>query len=244
MGGTVRAVAKIVDDNEGRARVPEEARILKELAGVRSVREFVPRLARHLSTTFGEVLVTDAFEGTPPPLVMSAPVRAFLGRCHLSGPRSASDSTLIRRTFALAAAAGYRELFCGALLAMADESVPVYVTHGDFVPWNMRIRGPVAKVFDWEFGCVDGVPDWDALYFHVQVGIVHNGWNASQLLGALREWLHTDLPSWSRRGQHALAVTVLLDLAARYQRRGDQARERLVVNAARALVAMSPHHAR
>jgi hypothetical protein len=47
--------------------------------------------------------------------------------------------------------------------------VPCGFWHGDFAPWNTRVRDGRLSVFDWE-SCEDGAPlGWDTFHFSVQV---------------------------------------------------------------------------
>ena len=48
-------------------------------------------------------------------------------------------------------------------------TVPCGFWHGDFAPWNTRVRDGRLSVFDWE-SCQDGAPlGWDTFHFSVQV---------------------------------------------------------------------------
>jgi hypothetical protein len=236
VGGAVHAIAKVVYEDEGRPRVAWEASILRGLEEMPTLRPLVPKLGAHVSGPFGEVLVTDAFDGRPGPTNVDAQIMSFLSRCHLGGLRDARDAELVQRATRLTRAAGYGQLGDRARRLLA-EPAPIVVTHGDFTPWNIRLVGKVAKAFDWEYGCLDGLPDWDELFFRIQVGIVKGSWQRPELESAVRSWLTEVTRTWTPDGRRGLAALLLLDLAARYQRRGDPSRENLVLPVARALVA-------
>jgi hypothetical protein len=56
-------------------------------------------------------------------------------------------------------------------------SVPCGFWHGDFAPWNTRVRDGRLSVFDWE-ACESGVPlGWDSFHFSMQVaGLLKKSW--------------------------------------------------------------------
>jgi len=56
-------------------------------------------------------------------------------------------------------------------------TVPCGFWHGDFAPWNTRVRDDSLSVFDWE-SCEDGAPvGWDTFHFSVQVAsLLKKGW--------------------------------------------------------------------
>ncbi|MGD0359244.1 MAG: phosphotransferase [Bryobacteraceae bacterium] len=63
--------------------------------------------------------------------------------------------------------------------------VPCGFWHGDFVPWNTRVRDGRLSVFDWE-SCEDGTPlGWDTFHFSVQVAsLLKKGWRTKFDLNA------------------------------------------------------------
>ena len=234
--GSARGIAKIVHENEGRSRVDHEAELLQALGNVPTMRNVVPRLVGRLSVPAGEVLITDAFTGEPAPLALNAAIATFLERCFLGHPRPAGRSVQIRLAGDAGIAAGHADLVGRAVAALGHEVVPTVITHGDFVPWNLLSDHGTIKAFDWEYGCLDGVPGWDALYFYIQVGVIDHHWDPIDLDLAVRHWLAARSPFWTAAGQRALAALVLLDLALRYRRRADHARARLTLGVAQAVM--------
>ncbi len=59
------------------------------------------------------------------------------------------------------------KLLESALAVLNDESeFPCVFVHGDFAPWNIKRNKAQIQVFDWEDGCVDGLPLWDMCHFN------------------------------------------------------------------------------
>ena len=238
LDGTVCAIAKVVQEPEGRARVAREEGLLIALGAMPAISSRVPKLVGRLTTALGEVLITDAFSGLPAATVVDSHVRRFLDLCWLERSyRPARDSELFCRTVYAALAAGYAAVSDRAATFLAGEVVPTVITHGDFVPWNLRVSDGAVKAFDWEYGCIDGLPGWDELFFRIQVGLTYRRWTRSQLASAIRRWLSKPVAPWSAIGQQGLATLVLLDLAERYQRHAYTSYERVTLDAARDLAA-------
>lgn len=65
----------------------------------------------------------------------------------------------------------------GALLpVMRNVEVGIGVSHGDAAPWNAR-RDSAGRVrlFDWEYGRIDGFPSMDVAHWSIQVGHLSRG---------------------------------------------------------------------
>ncbi|MBI3669127.1 MAG: hypothetical protein HY237_05030 [Acidobacteria bacterium] len=54
-----------------------------------------------------------------------------------------------------------RQEFDGAL-------IPCAISHGDFAPWNTRVKGERLFVFDWESADEQAPASWDIYHFHTQ----------------------------------------------------------------------------
>ena len=56
---------------------------------------------------------------------------------------------------------------------MAETLVFFHRTHGDFVPWNIRMKNGELYVFDWEDSLPKGLPFTDAFHFiYLQASLV------------------------------------------------------------------------
>lgn len=101
----------------------------------------------------------------------------------------------------------------GAIQLLAGVQVPVTLVHGDFVPWNMVLAGGAVRVFDWEYGCLEGLPNWDETHFMLQVGLLLHRWSRYQFVAALKRasaqpTLSLDPPQ--KRAVMALVVVQLI----------------------------------
>ncbi|MGA3039174.1 MAG: phosphotransferase [Bryobacteraceae bacterium] len=62
-----------------------------------------------------------------------------------------------------------RATLAAARRELGNVTVACGFWHGDFAPWNTRVRDGRLAVFDWE-SCEDGIPlGWDTFHFSVQV---------------------------------------------------------------------------
>jgi hypothetical protein len=49
--------------------------------------------------------------------------------------------------------------------AISGEPILMTAAHNDFAPWNIRVEGQVARVFDWEYAEQEQLPLFDPLHF-------------------------------------------------------------------------------
>jgi hypothetical protein len=60
---------------------------------------------------------------------------------------------------------------------LQNVTVPCGLWHGDFAPWNTRVRDGQLSAFDWESCEADMPLGWDAFHFSVQVASrLKKGW--------------------------------------------------------------------
>jgi len=102
-----------------------------------------------------------------------------------------------------------------AVQLLAGAQVPVTLVHGDFVPWNMVLEGGSLRVFDWEYGCLDGLPNWDETHFMLQVGLIVRRWSRHQFLAALRSASAQPAPSLDSPQKRAVMALVVVQLILR-----------------------------
>jgi hypothetical protein len=93
--------------------------------------------------------------------------------------------------------------------------VPVTLVHGDFVPWNMLLAGGALRVFDWEYGCLDGLPNWDETHFMLQVGLILHRWSRHQIVAALKRASVQPAPSLDPPQKRAVMALVVVQLILR-----------------------------
>jgi hypothetical protein len=161
--------------------------------------------------------MTDVFHGETVGLQATRSTRAWLQRCLSPEQRAAGETELLQRVAGDRANAldGHGALVRRALDLVGDVRVPRTVVHGDFVPWNMVMEHGALRVFDWEYGSMDGVPEWDRLFFVSQVGVTRQGWTSTQLARRLAGEISAGSPHYGPSPYRGVAALVLLDLAAR-----------------------------
>jgi len=119
----------------------------------------------------------------------------------------------------LAEVAGSDELLSSvvgsAVQLLAGAQVPVTLVHGDFVPWNMVLDGGTLRVFDWEYGCLEGLPNWDETHFMLQVGLILHRWSRHQIVAALKRASARPAPSLDPPQKRAVMALVVVQLILR-----------------------------
>ena len=105
--------------------------------------------------------------------------------------------------------------------ALADTDVPRTVIHGDFAPWNVRLRpgADCISVFDWEYGVLDGLPLIDETHFVVQVGYLLNDWSPEKVAHTLETLAAADT-RFGPEAARALQCVYLADSLARLLEEG------------------------
>ena len=113
---------------------------------------------------------------------------------------------------------------------LADADVPRTVIHGDFAPWNVRLRpgADCISVFDWEYGVLDGLPLIDETHFLIQVGYLLNEWHPEKAAHELAAFAAAD----RRLGCHvtqALQCVYLVDSVTRLLEEGYSPTDDMIV---------------
>lgn len=222
LNGDLVAIGKFADNDELRRRISREWDMLLGLKSVRGLAGSIPRPITYHHGHLGETLITDAFPaGDPAPIELTTPVRAWLRSCQQPRMGDAAQSALVRRlTAELAEVAGADELLSSvvhsALLVLAGTLVPVTLVHGDFVPWNMMLAGGTLQVFDWEYGCLEGLPGWDEAHFMLQVGLISHRWSRHEVVSALKRASGQSMLSLDPAQHRAVMAMVVVQLVLRY----------------------------
>lgn len=220
--GIARVVAKVITEREGQQRAVAEAALLRVLASEGHLPGTIPRLVNLLHFHLGSVVLTDAFTGSPCPMHINSALSGWLDGCVLSAVSKPALSTELadRVQASTANSIALASAVVRSRANLKDILVNRTLVHGDFTPWNVLMDKGQARVFDWEYGTVDGLPEWDAAYFMTQVGINHLGWDSA----VLARKLDARVTSGSRFYQastayRAVLVLMLADLSARCWRR-------------------------
>ena len=185
--GVPLAFAKLAGSERSRRLVMHEARVLEALASRDGLRDAVPRLlyAGLIDGTFANVQTPLA--GKPGPAHLSAEHERFLSALSDGERRDATASELVGtlRRRALEHGGEFVPLLTRAIEALADARLPRTVVHGDFAPFNLRLRDRRLQAFDWENACLDGLPLIDLIHHECQVGFLLRGWDVRAARRAL-----------------------------------------------------------
>ena len=76
---------------------------------------------------------------------------------------------------------------------LAGRSIRTTLYHGDFAPWNVRsINTKNLQAFDWERGCLRGIPGWDWFHFVVQTAILVRRHSVERVAAEMEQVLNSD----------------------------------------------------
>jgi hypothetical protein len=157
-------------------RVRHEAGVLEDLS---ALRPHVPRVLYAGEWQNSYMLFQSPLEGRPGPAQLSAMHVEFLEklaairRTDKPGLQVVEDVGARWKEVTWRCDWRWQQLGTAALAAARRDlekiTVPCGFWHGDFAPWNTRVRDGRLAVFDWE-SSEDGAPlGWDAFHFSVQV---------------------------------------------------------------------------
>jgi hypothetical protein len=233
LDGSIVGFAKLAGSPLARMLVEREATVLATLAAKPAVAGAVPRLLAAGEADGRYYLVQSPVTGRAAPARLTDDHRAFLTALQDGRPRPAIDTELVRsllpRLQNLGADGADLIPACERVVAsLVGCAVPSTIVHGDFAPWNLRIRrGGGLAAFDWEYGRVDGLPAVDAAHHELQVGYNMLAWTPAAGARALDAHVadHRDL---SPRHVVALQNVYLLDVLARLAEEGYGPSEQMV----------------
>ena len=76
--------------------------------------------------------------------------------------------------------------------SLAGRRIRSTLHHGDFAPWNIRaVNSQNLQVFDWESGCLRGVPGWDWFHFIIQTSVLARRHSAERVSAELEELMQS-----------------------------------------------------
>ena len=76
---------------------------------------------------------------------------------------------------------------------LGGKTLGTVIQHGDFAPWNIRVRHGEWMVLDWERGEASGLPVWDWLHFVIQPAVLVEHLSPRQVLIRLNELFENPL---------------------------------------------------
>ena len=183
--GEVLGFVKMAGTAVSRRIMEHEAEILPALADRGALEAATPRLL-YAGEVDGRYLTVQApLPGKPAPAFMTPAHQQFLARLRCGPSKSAAATRMIA---ALAQHIADLPAPQPQLAETLDELMPTLeqmsvtstIVHGDFAPWNLRIRRGEISAFDWEYGELDGLPLVDEAHFTLQRGFQMENWTPAQ----------------------------------------------------------------
>jgi hypothetical protein len=180
MGGQGQTIGyvKLPLTDDSVPRIRHEAAVLRHLNSMPELQSRVPELLYAGSWAGVELLFFSAGPSEKGPLQLGPVHDEFLTALNRTSTRRRPGWELVeelatewRQTNDMEAelkSSGEAALACAAGLLQAD-SVECGIIHGDFAPWNTRLRYGQLYVFDWESTAWDSPLCWDRFHFHIQV---------------------------------------------------------------------------
>lgn len=231
--GKRRAIAKYDFGSTQDAQLANEAAMLEFLSGEAILRESVPRLIGMPSFHLGTVLVTDGFNGSPHAPQIDPALRIWLQRCEEAA--CGTGEGLIRRTLSKVAGDERIAGLVGDSARTLREQRPLpAVVHGDLAPWNIVSEAGLPRIFDWEYGCRDGLAFWDEVCFISQTGIVIHRHGSEAIAAKITQAVNRS-PGDVRASRMAVARMALADMAMNHAAVNKTASRELACEAAERL---------
>ena len=164
--GEVVAYGKYAEGATALERLRRESALLNELPD-----EAAPRNLKFGAVGDGEMLIVSTLDGDPVTVSLPPPdaVADWCSQRQYGKELDVAEhpwlNDLIRRSPNAAKLAA----------DLASHRWKLAIQHGDYAPWNLRLRSGAVSAFDWEFGRVDGFPFADlAFYFLQTAALVHD----------------------------------------------------------------------
>ncbi|HUK19285.1 MAG TPA: phosphotransferase [Bryobacteraceae bacterium] len=191
-GGETLGYIKLGLTKPAGERVRHEASMLEEIS---ALQPYVPRVLYAGEWQNNYVLFQSLLEGRPGPSKLSGMHVEFLEklaairRVDKPGLRVVEEVGAHWKELTWRCDWRWHQLGTAALVAARRELENLRVAcgfwHGDFAPWNTRVRDGRLSVFDWE-SCAEGMPlGWDTFHFSVQVAsLLKKSWRTKFDLAA------------------------------------------------------------
>jgi hypothetical protein len=176
--GNIIAYAKLPLTPLADNRVRNEAHTLQRLSNFASLRPHIPRVLYAGNYGNSYMLLQSPLEGEPGPTACRGIHQKFLQTLwnvhRVTKPGRFLVNEVARRWEKVAPFLGSKWVELGqetlrySNRVLAGESVPFGVMHGDFAPWNTRVRQGDLLLFDWESADWEAPTSWDMFHFRVQ----------------------------------------------------------------------------
>ncbi len=222
--GEILGYVKLPLSQEATDRVRYEATVLQRLGSLATLRPYIPRVL-YASEWMGKYLLfQSAVEGQPGLTKLSEVHEQFLQMLRPLCPTQKGAHDLVEevacrwRNSESLLDTEWRVFGERALnragRELAGAMIPCGIAHGDFAPWNTRMRDGHLFVFDWESAAWGTPILWDKFHFEVQV--------ASLLGRGARSPRHFAAANGRSPAETAQQLLYLLDSAARLAGEGGQ----------------------
>ncbi|HET9016108.1 MAG TPA: hypothetical protein VFN57_10960 [Thermomicrobiaceae bacterium] len=214
--GRALAYGKIPGSAVARGYVENEAAILPQLADRLGDTWTGPRLVYAGDADGTYLTLQSPVAGHPPGPELTPAHLRFLDGLRQGPPRRATATAMFqslaaRRDTVPDVGATLDQV--GPLLDATD--VPETIAHGDFLPWNLRLRHQELAAFDWENGVLDGLPLFDEFNHRLLTGNLVQGWTVDRGYAAVAA-VAARVPLGLRREQvFALAAVYLAEVLVR-----------------------------
>ena len=182
------SVIKIGLNAAGRAATDQEADLLEKLPPGKLG---CIRLTNRLNTPALSLFATAYFPGDSP--ADDAGMEHLFHDWLNPGPAVPLASLEVWREFATKVAATDPGNWQVINTALAGKTARTTLQHGDFAPWNIRaVNAQNLQVFDWERGCLQGIPGWDWFHFVVQTAILARRLSVERVAAEVEQLLQSD----------------------------------------------------
>jgi hypothetical protein len=158
-------------------RVRHEAATVERLWNFPSLRKHIPRVLYAGDWNDTYVLFQSPLEGDIGPTYLNGMHEEFLRLLWNVHRIEKPGKTLIQKVAAkwekVAPLLGAkwdalgREVLVRATRVISDKVLPFSIMHGDFAPWNTRVRDRELLLFDWESADWEAPTTWDKSHFEV-----------------------------------------------------------------------------
>jgi hypothetical protein len=176
--GEILGYIKLPLTEKANARIRAEAATLEKLNADPRLRARVPAVLHAAKWGSGHLLFQSPIMGDPGPTHLTVYHQQALNEMHSAHSAVKPGMCLVRETSEKISAAGNRlgpkwdllaqEALRAAAQELSETSVRCGLGHGDFTPWNTRIRDGLLCLVDWEMASWEAPVLWDTFHFLAQ----------------------------------------------------------------------------
>lgn len=202
------AVVKAGLQPQARQIIAREAEVLRQLPADRLG---IPKFRNHFDGETGSALAMDYYAGRSP--TDAGEIGRILGSWLHEKETLTVGATAVWQELARVSATD--PLFVSLNETLANRQVRAAVHHGDFTPWNVKVRSDGAwVVVDWERGTLRGLPGWDWFHYEIQTAILKHRLTAEAVATRVEALFHQ--PRFKQYAQAAGIAAYLYPLTLAY----------------------------